>query len=200
MRFTEKEIEAVRKAALMEEHKSIHHEYIYVGGERLEFEEEDLFYPFVRIMLPKTFLKLPDAFAKKMYPSEYRPEVIRTNPSMTVHFAFSYFDARIRMEEVIPCTHYYLDSLRRMYPGNRYLENSEHFMDEERKRILGWYAFSNPTLDGRRCNIHAFTEMEGRLLFCIFNSSKELFEEWKPHALEVFDSVVSGRVVGGKRG
>lgn len=34
-------------------------------------------------MLPRTFLKLPEAFARKMYPSEYRPDVIRTSPSMT---------------------------------------------------------------------------------------------------------------------
>ena len=34
-------------------------------------------------MLPRTFLKLSEAFARKMYPSEYRPDVIRTSPSMT---------------------------------------------------------------------------------------------------------------------
>ena len=34
-------------------------------------------------MLPRTFLQLPEAFARKMYPSEYRPDVIRTSPSMT---------------------------------------------------------------------------------------------------------------------
>lgn len=193
MRFTEQEIEAMRKAARIEAHKSIHDDYVYIGKERLEFTEQDLFYPYVRIMLPGTFLKLPEAFARKMYPSEYRPSVIRTNPSMTVNFAFSYLDSKIQMDEVITCTHYYLATMRRMYPGNRYLDNSEHYMDAEKKRILGWYAFSNPTLDGYRYNIHAFTEIEGKLLFCIFNSSKEVFEDWKPYALEVFDSARSGR-------
>ena len=196
MKFTEKEIEAMRKAALMEEHKSIRSEYDYIGDERLEFMEQDLFEPYVRIMLPKTFLKLPEAFAKKMYPSESRPEVIKTNPSMTVNFAFSYFDTGIKMDEVATCTNYYLATMRRMYPGNRYLENGERFMDEKRTRILGWYAFSNPTLDGHRYNIHAFTEIEGKLLFCIFNASKEKYEAWKPYALEVFDSARSGRKGG----
>lgn len=82
-------------------------------------------------MLPGTFLKLPEAFARKMYLSEYRPDVIKTSPSMTVNFAFSYLNSQIRMDEVITCTRYYLETMRRMYPGNQYLENSEHFMDEE---------------------------------------------------------------------
>ena len=77
MKFTEQEIEAMRKAAQMEAHKSIHDDYVYIGRERLEFTEQDLFYPYVRIMLPGTFLKLPEAFARKMYPSEYRPDVIK---------------------------------------------------------------------------------------------------------------------------
>ena len=193
MKFTEQEIEAMRKAAQMEAHKSIHDDYVYIGRERLEFTEQDLFHPYVRIMLPRTFLKLPEEFARKMYPSEYRPDVIRTSPSMTVNFAFSCLNSQIRMDEVIMCTRYYLETMRRMYPGNQYLDNSEHFMDKDETRILGWYAFSNPTLDGHRYNIHAFTEIEGKLLFCIFNSSGEIFEEWKPYALEVFDSVRSGR-------
>lgn len=191
--FTEKEIEAMRKAALLERHNSIHSNYVYIGNERLEFVEQDIFYPCVRMKLPKTFLDLPAAFAEKIYPSQFRPAVIKTNPSLTVNFAFSYFDSKIKMDEVITCTHYYLSVMRHMYPGNRYMENSEHFMDKEETRILGWYTFSNPTMDGYRYNIHAFTAIEGKLLFCIFNSSKELFDEWKPYALETFDSIVSPR-------
>ena len=193
MKFTEKEIEAMRKAALLEKYNSIHSDYVYIGKERLEFIQQDIFYPYVRIMLPKTFLDLPEAFAKAMYPSQFRPAVIKTNPSLTVNFAFSYFDAKMNMDEVIDCTHYYLSTMRRMYPGNRYLENSEHFMDAQETRILGWYSFSNPTVEGYRYNIHAFTAIEGRLLFCIFNSAKEQFEHWKPYALEVFDSASTGR-------
>ncbi len=164
MKFTEKEIEAMRKAALLEKHNSIHSDYVYIGKERLEFAEQDIFYPYVRIMLPKTFLDLPESFAKAMYPSQFRPAVIKTNPSLTVNFAFSYFDAKMNMDEVIDCTHYYLSTMRRMYPGNRYLENSEHFMDAEETRILGWYSFSNPTVDGYRYNIHAFTAIESMRL------------------------------------
>ena len=73
------------------------------------------------------------------------------------------------------------------------MENSEHFMDKRRRtRILGGILFKS-TMDGYRYNIHAFTAIEGKLLFCIFNSSKELFDEWKPYALETFDSIVSPR-------
>lgn len=192
-RFTEKEIESMRRAALLEKHNSIHSSYVYIGNERLEFVEQDIFHPLVQVMLPKTFLDMPEEFAEKMYPSQFRPAVIKTNPSLTVNFAFTYFDSKIGMDEVVDCTHYYLSMMRHMYPGNRYLENSEHFMDKSETKILGWYIFSNPTIESSRYNIHAFTAIEGKLLFCIFNSSNEVFEEWKPYALEVFDSAISIR-------
>lgn len=193
MRFTEREIKAMKRAALLESHKSIYDKYTYIGNERLEFAWQELFSPYVKIMLPKTFLNLPVAFAKIMYPSEHRPSVIKTNPSMTINFAFSYFDAKIKMDEVITCTHYYLSFMRHLYPGNHYIENSEHFIDKAHTRILGWYVFRNPTVEGYRYNIHAFTSIEGRLLFSMFNAPKEKFEEWKPFAIEVFDSAVSER-------
>jgi len=148
-------------------------------------------------MLPKTFLDLPLMIAKQMYPSEYRPPIIKTNPSMTVNFAFTYFKDKIQMNEVATCARYYLETLKQLYPGNQYFENSEHFIDEERTRVLGWYSFGNPTLEGYHYNIHAFTELEGRLLYCIFLSNKkECFEEWKPFAFEVFHSITSGRKKG----
>lgn len=197
MVFTEKEIVELRKLALLNSKQSIYDDYIYVHGERLEFTEQDLIFPDVRIMLPKTFLDLPLMIAKQMYPSEYRPPIIKTNPSMTANFAFTYFKEKIHMNEVATSAHYYLAAMKRLYPGNQYFENSEYFIDEERTRVLGWYSFRNPTVEGHNYNIHAFTELEGRLLYGIFLSNKkECFEEWKPFAFEVFNSITSGREKG----
>lgn len=193
MNYTEKETARLRKAALLDKKRSIYDSYVYISGERLEFMEQDIIRPQVRVMLPKTFMDVPPALAKYMYPSEFRPAVIRTNPSLTVNFAFTLFDVALPASEAATCARFYLATMKKMYPGNHYLDHSEHFTDEEETRVLGWYSFSNPTIAEPIFNIHAFTSVEGRLLYCIFHTSEEKFEEWTPYAFEVFNSTASGR-------
>ena len=145
------------------------------------------------MMLPKTFLDLPPLIAKQMYPSEFRPAVIKTNPSLTVNFSFTFFEEKLPMKEVPDCAHYYRNVMKKMYPGNRFLKNGKRYMDPEETCILGWYSFVNPTLTEPIYNIHAFTSVEERMLYCIFHTSKERFQAWEPHAFEVFDSITTGR-------
>lgn len=198
MKFTDKEISELRKIALLKNKKSIFDEYVYIAGERLEFMEQELEPPGIRVMLPKTYLDLPLEFAKKMYPSEKRPELIKTSPSLNVHFSFTHFKEAIKMNEVATCSRYYLAMMKKLYPGNQYLENSEHFIDGDGTRVLGWYSFANPTLEGQNYNIHAFTNLEGRVLYGTFlTSQKESYEEWKPFVFEVFNSIRPGREKGG---
>ena len=81
MNFNEKGIAALRKEAVQKKNNSIYDSYIYIADERLEFTMQDIIKPYVRMMLPKTFLELPPVIAKQMYPSQFRPAVIKTKPS-----------------------------------------------------------------------------------------------------------------------
>lgn len=191
MKFTERDIAELRKAARLKKLYSIYEAYLYIYDERLEFVYQDIIASRMSMMLPNTFIDMPKEFAKLMYPSEKRPAIIKTNPSLTENFAFTFFDGKIKMNEVITCAREFLDMLKNLYPGNRYMECSEHFMDEERQHVLAWYTFSNPTLTETLYNIHAYTNVENRLLHCIFSTNEERFDEWKPYALEAFDSIRS---------
>lgn len=198
MEYQEKNIIKQREISLLSKQKSIYDNYVYIDRERYEFEEQDIISPLVRMMFPASFIDLPEALAKQMYPSDYRPTVIKTNLSLTVHFAFTYFKETIKMNEVATCARYYLEVIKRLYPGNQLLGNSEFFIDKDRTRVLGWYSFANPTMDGTNYNIHAFTEVDGKLFFGVFLSTQEKrFEAWKPFAFEVLSSVTSGREKGG---
>lgn len=194
MEYREKEIVDLRKATLIKKKQSIYDDYLYIGNERLEFCEQVIISPQVKMMFPKTFADLPQPLAKRMYPSEFRPEIIKTNPSLTLNFAFTLFKNRIEMDEVATCARFYLDTMKRVYPGNQYLENSECFMDEEQTRVLGWYTFSNPALEGWIYNLHAFMQIEGRLLFSLFHANESnRFEAWKPFVFQMLSSVTSAR-------
>ena len=54
---------------------------IYVNRELVEFASEKLFDEQVEIVLPTSFIDMPQAVAKVKYPSEYRPPGVETSQS-----------------------------------------------------------------------------------------------------------------------
>lgn len=195
MLLKEKDILKMRQDGIFKKYHSIYDNYVLINKVRIEFEMQDIFPPMVRIMLPKSFIDLPEMIAKRKYASEYRPAIIKASPDLTVNFAFQYYSEKIREEDIIPVTRYYYTTFQKCYPGFDYLECSEHFRKSEERHVLAWYAYSNPTMTETMFNIHAFTAVEGRLLQCIFNAPQLQFNFWQPYAMEMFDSIVSGRSI-----
>ena len=193
MALTEREILEKRWKGLSERHYSIYDSHVFINREYMEFSMQDIYPPMVSLMLPKSFVDMPELIAKQKYPSEYRPTVIKTSYDLAVNFAFQYFDQKMKEEDIVTATRYYYGILQKCYPGYEYLDCSEHYRDRERKHVLAWYSYSNPTITDVVYNIHAFTAVEGRLLQCIFNAPGDVFNCWKPYVFEIFDSVTSGR-------
>lgn len=193
MPLKEKEILKKRWDGICEKNQSIYDNHVFIEREYMQFSRQDIYPPMVSIMLPRSFVDLPELFARQKYPSEYRPTVIKTSYDLAVNFAFQYFEQKIKEEEIVTATRYYYGTLQKCYPGYGYLECSEHYRDAGKKHVLAWYSYSNPTITDVIYNIHAFTAVEGRLLQCIFNAPENLFNSWKPYVFEIFDSVTSSR-------
>ncbi len=193
MALTEKEILEMRRRGMDEKYRSIYDSHVFINREYVEFSMQDIYPPMVKIMLPKSFVDMPVLIAKQKYPSEQRPTVIKTSYDLAVNFAFQYFEEKVREEDVVTATRYYYSVLQKCYPGYGFLDCSEHYRDKERKHVMAWYIYSNPTITDTVYNIHGFTTVEGRLLQCIFNAPEAAFNCWKSYVLEVFDSVTSGR-------
>lgn len=62
----------------------------------MEFSLQDIYPPMVSLMLPKSFVDMPELIAKQKYPSEYQPTVIKTSYDLAVNFAFQYFDQKMK--------------------------------------------------------------------------------------------------------
>ncbi len=194
MALTEKEILEKRWKGMGEKYRSIYDSHVFINREYMEFSMQDIYPPMVKIMLPRHFVDMPELIAKQKYPSEQRPTVIKTSYDLAVNFAFQYFEQKIKEEDIATATRYYYGVLQKCYPGYGFLGCSEHYRDKDRKHVLAWYSYSNPTMTDIVCNIHGFTAVEGRLLQCIFNAPEAVFDCWRPYVFEVFDSVTPGRV------
>ena len=144
MPLKEKEILKKRWDGICEKNQSIYDNHVFIEREYMQFSMQDIYPPMVRLMLPRSFVDLPELLARQKYPSEYRPTVIKTSYDLAVNFAFQYFEQKIKEEEIVTATRYYYGTLQKCYPGYGYLECSEHYRDAEKKHVLAWYSYSNP--------------------------------------------------------
>ena len=71
-------------------------EGVHIKNEYVEFEEIKLFNESMSILLPKSFIDLPDSMKKIKYPSEQRPHIIKTSLDTSVNFGFSLLPLPIR--------------------------------------------------------------------------------------------------------
>ena len=74
---------------------------IYVDGKHIEFALTQLFNGIWDIMLPSDFIDMPRAVARIKYPSEQRPQIIKTSLSGRENFTFNLYDMRAENPESI---------------------------------------------------------------------------------------------------
>ena len=90
----EKIVEARRKESQKE--LNIREDGLIANGERIDFQETPLFHDKMTILLPTTFVDMPQRIARIKYPSEQRPQIIKTDLLGSTNFAFNLFDKVIK--------------------------------------------------------------------------------------------------------
>jgi len=157
---------------------------IYVNRELVEFASEKLFDEQVEIVLPTSFIDMPQAVAKVKYPSEYRPPIIKTSLDGTANFTFNLFDILIEgpdgLEEV--AAHFQL-VLKQVNPLLK-IHNYEEMTCEERYYRL--FSYKSYGLDMQMYNLICVTPIKDKILQACFNCPSEERELWEHIAQQVF--------------
>ena len=187
--MTEKEILGLRKKAIQELYGSIHSAVTYIGDKRYHFIETEIPVPGILIHLPKEFIDLPPIIAKQKYPSEMRPRCIKSSTDITINFAFNHLPDKMLETDLINFRNVALDTLRKLYPQNTYLETGFNYFGEKKNRSFSWYEYYGPTLDVESYSFCAFMVKNERLLHFLFNCPKSIYEDWRPIVFEMILSI-----------
>ena len=89
--FFDEKILEYRRRARKEKFSSLE-TGMYIKDELVTFSEIPLFNDQFTIMLPDSFVDMPSEIAKIKYPSEQRPQIIKTSMDTTINFAFNLFN------------------------------------------------------------------------------------------------------------
>lgn len=185
MEFTDEKIQKMKKEANRNESQDISH-MVKMDNEEFHFSRQMMFQEKVSILFPEEFIFMPPNIAKQKYPMEDRPQIIKTNPELTVNFAFSLLPQQLKPEQTNEATNAFHSLIKRMQPANRFFDKK---VGETDSSPIGWFDFKSPGLDEPVYTIMAFTSIDNHLLHCIFNSAYRHMESWKPIALQVFYSI-----------
>ncbi len=157
---------------------------IYVDGKHIEFALTQLFNGIWDIMLPSDFIDMPRAVARIKYPSEQRPQIIKTSLSGRENFTFNLYDIRAENPESIrDICRQFQAALRQVNRSIRIVETDE---TEKNNLFLMMFSYISWGIDAQIYNLVCMTSLRGKLLqetfCCIYDDA----EKWKGMARQVF--------------
>jgi hypothetical protein len=186
LKYTDGEIVAARREQREKTCKDIYGEEVWANGEEFHFSSVELFDCKLSVMLPDSFVDMPEALQKIKYPMEKRPSIIKSNIDTSINFAFSLHDIAFNANLVKEAMGTYVRGLVRMYPGIRFLNTETVPIGGT---LIGYFDFLSKGIDTDIYQVFAFMPLEGRMLQLIFNSPGELMAAWNPIVLQVVASM-----------
>lgn len=157
-----------------------------VGQEKIILEAKNLLNNKVQVLIPKTFVVMPEEMAKLKYPSEKRPSLIYTSEDGSVNIAVNHTDTRTSDDQIDQYKQGLKKLLADMHPTAAWYSDEVLKIDEKNVGVL---EVLTPAIDTNIYNLMFFTELDGRLLLGTFNCTEEQMKDWKPIAKEIMNSL-----------
>ena len=111
----------------------------YVKEEKITFKRVSLFDGRMSVMMPETFIDLPQAIVKLKYPSEQRPKIIKSTKDGGTNLTFNLVDEVTLLEEDVT---YLTDSMKNgLKAVNPALNIGEEGIMEVADATLSWFEF-----------------------------------------------------------
>ncbi len=183
MDFLDEEIMEFRKSAKKSKYNSLE-TGMYIKDRLIHFKETHVLSDKVSVMLPEGLTDMPLGIAKIKYPSEQRPQVIKTSDDGTVNFTFSLYDTEFNERQIEDALGQFKAVIRKVNPAFIFYD----FVVESDK-ALGWFDFKSYGLDEQIYNVMYLLPVEGKLMHGIFNCLYRDILEWKEAVHQIMMSV-----------
>lgn len=185
MEYLDEQIVKLRHQSKLEG-QDIYGTGLSIKGEPVRFRETELFQGKMTIWLPDTFVDMPSRIARLKYPSEQRPQVIKTDLLGSTNFAFNLFDKIIRPDQMQSAAEGMKSIIKKVNPANIFYSGETEPIGDTQ---ISWFEFKGHGIDTQIYYIVFLTSIGGKLLHGIFNCAIADMEEWKNPVLQVIHSI-----------
>jgi len=153
----------------------------------------------ISFRMPKLFSIMPAQLASLKYPSERRPNIIYTDESSTINFAFNKTSHSLPDEGVAEFQENMIDVLEQAQPAAQWFDTDVIKIND---KTVGFIEVMTPAIDGEIFNLMFFISIDGQALIGTFNCTEEDTETWRPIAramMKTMQFAPNKRIGGGIR-
>ena len=180
MEYLDEQLLALKRQQKREQYHSLETGF-YIHNELVEFERVVIEPLLLSIMLPTTFVTMPQSMVKVKYQSENRPQVIKTSLDTRVNFTFSLLPQPVKAGQLSALAKQLKTAVQRVNPANVFYDLKEEQTDE--KVPLCWFDYKGYAVDDQIYYMMYVTPWGGnKLLHGTFNCRFKDKDEWKEAA------------------
>ena len=185
-RADEKILDFLNEVEKREAKKDICSGSVKIGNRYYEFEEKEFFDEKLNIYIPKDFEDMPQDARKLKYPSESRPEIIKSNEDGSIAITLNIIDSPLDEERVEELKDGMKMIIKKTNPANVFYEDGIVEVDSKN---IGYFEFKSSAIDDFLYNIMFFLEFQEKTLMGTFSCLYKDYKDWRDVAFQVVNTV-----------
>ena len=185
IRQVDEEILAIKKSIEDNSLASLKEGY-YISGKLETFTKALYFNDSVSIYSPSSFIDMPDEIKEIKYPTNFRPEIIKTNLAGDINLSLSLLEEG-KDADIETLLSDLRSLLSKAHKGIRFLEakklNKEGFVE------INCFDFILPGIDEKIYHIVGMGKIDRKIIQLIFNCREYSSNAWKKAATDIFQNI-----------
>ena len=162
----------------------------YIEGRLETFSKEKYFDDLLSIYIPESFIDLPDEIKEVKYPTNFRPEVIKTNLAGDVNLSISLLKVSEDTEVKTLVTDF-KSLLSKAHNGIKFLEYDE--LEKEGCVKMYCFDFIIPGIDERIYHKTGLGKIGRETVQVMFNCREPLSWTWKKAVNDILQNIIPVR-------
>ena len=162
----------------------------YIEGRLETFSKEQYFDKLLSIYIPESFIDMPDEIKEIKYPTNFRPEIIKTNLAGDVNLSISLIKVSEDTEVKTLVTDF-KNLLSKAHTGIRFLEYDE--LEKEGCVKMYCFDFIIPGIDERIYHKTGLGKICRETVQVMFNCREPLAWTWKKAVNDILQNIIPVR-------
>ena len=158
----------------------------YIEGRLETFSKEQYFDDLLSIYIPESFIDMPDEIKEIKYPTNFRPEIIKTNLAGDINFSFSLLEES-ENADVETLVGDFVNLLSKAYKGIKFLDTEK--LNKEDCIEIHCFDFILPGIDEKNYHIVGMGKTDRKIIQLIFNCREHSSNAWKKAATDIFRNI-----------
>ena len=162
----------------------------YIEGRLETFSKEQYFDDLLSIYIPESFIDMPDEIKEIKYPTNFRPEIIKTNLAGDVNLSISLIKVSEDTEVKTLVTDF-KNLLSKAHNGIKFLEYNE--LEKEGCVKMYCFDFIIPGIDQRIYHKTGLGKIGRETVQVMFNCREPLSWTWKKAVNDILQNIIPVR-------